>query len=170
MDATPGRLRDICYEEYPRLVGALRLACGGNAHLAEEYAQEALTRLCRDWQVVSIGPSPRAWLYKTGLNLVKSYWRRELVRRRVEPRLERDLAVPDHAEDAANRDIISRAMAELTHSERCVVVLRHFLQLSVSETAVVLSKSELAVRSLNHRAIGKLRIALYNSSVEASHG
>lgn len=153
-------LRELCHAEYPRLVGALRLACGQDAYLAEELAQEALTRLCRDWEQVSQGPSPRAWLYRVGLNLASSYWRRLAVRRRVEPRLVDTTQVVDHAGTTADRIDLQRALAQLSERERAAVVLRYFVDMPADQAAQVLGLSSQAVRNLSHRAIRKLRIII----------
>lgn len=165
MSETDVRLRELCAEEYPRLVGALRLSCGRDIFLAEELAQEALARLCRDWQSVQGGPSARAWLYRVAFNLARSYWRRHAVRRRVEARLRSDGIVTDHADAAADRGDVRHALAQLSQRERSVIVLRHFLELPVREAALALDSSEQAVRSLNHRALNKLRIALSDEPV-----
>lgn len=44
MATTSDDFKDFCRDEYPQLVGSLRLACSGDRHLAEDLAQEALTR------------------------------------------------------------------------------------------------------------------------------
>lgn len=156
----PGRLRDLCVAEYPRLVGALRLVCDRDTELAEEFAQEAIARLRRDWHHVAEGRSPQAWLYRVGFNLANSHWRRIAVRRRLASRLVETSSVGDHADAAAERIDVRRALARLTDRERRVVVLRYFADLSVDETAQVLGASEQATRSLNHRALRKLRVAV----------
>lgn len=164
-------LRELCTTEYPRLVGALRLSCGHNGQVAEELAQEAMTRLCRDWDRVSGGPSPRAWLYRVAFNLASSHWRRLAVRRRVEARLHDDPAVTDHAGVAADRIDLWRALERLSSRERTVIVLRYFVDLPAWQTGQTLGVSEQAVRSLSHRAIRKLRAALSDEVVaaEVSH-
>lgn len=72
MATTASDFRGFCRAEYPRLVGSLRLACGGDGHVAEDIAQEALTRLYRNWTTVASGSAPRAWVYKVALNLLRS--------------------------------------------------------------------------------------------------
>lgn len=65
----------FCVEEHPRLVGALSLYCGDRA-LAEELAQDALTRACRDWRKVRNFAAPGAWTHRVAMNLANSYFRR----------------------------------------------------------------------------------------------
>lgn len=158
-DARP-ELRELCAAEYPRLVGALRLSCGNDGHLAEDLAQEALARLCRDWQRVQRGTSPRAWLYRVAFNLAHSHWRRLAVRRRVESQIVVQGEAPDHADGVAARNDVRKALMALSVRERTVIVLRQFLEVPVAEAAVVLGVSEQAIRSLNHRALRRLRTVL----------
>lgn len=165
-------LHRLCAAEYPRLVGALRLRCGRDAYLAEELAQEALARLCRDWNRVARGPSPRAWLYRVAFNLAGSHWRRLAMRQRVEPTLIDANAVLDPSRAAAERMDLRDALDRLSRRERTVIVLRYFVDLPVAQAAQALGMSEQAVRSLSHRAIMKLRTALSDDILptEARHG
>src|SRR5437764_1010384 len=47
-----------------------------DAHAAEELAQEAFLRAYRDWTRLSTYDDPRAWLYRVGMRLAVSRWRR----------------------------------------------------------------------------------------------
>ena len=172
MGAQDSELQELCTAEYPRLVGALRLACGHDAALAEEFAQEALARLCRDWEQVVSGPSPRAWLYRVAFNLVNSYWRRMAVRRRVEPKLIDSMVVADHAGATADRMDVRQALARLSQRERCVLALRYFVDMPVDQAAHALGISDQAIRSLSHRAIKKLRTTMSDEigTVEVRRG
>lgn len=141
-------------------MGALRLVCGQDAYLAEELAQEAVARLCRDWDKVSQGPSPRAWLHRVGINLAMSHWRRQRVRRRALLRLDQEPTSPDPSMHCADKDQLRAALQLLSERERSVIVLRHYLQYNVTETAAVLKVSGQAVRNLHHRAMRRLRAAV----------
>lgn len=56
----PTELVAFCRREYPRILGSLRLYTG-DPHLAEELAQDAFVRVCRDWERVRAMASPGAW-------------------------------------------------------------------------------------------------------------
>lgn len=147
----------LCRTEYPRLVGALRLTTG-NWSDAEDLAQDAIVRLYCEWPKVSMGSSPRGWLYRVAFNLATSRWRHQRVRDRVEAALRsRHSEVEDHAIAIVERAALRQALRTLSERERKVVVLRFFLDLDVTETAEILRISPNATRSLCHRAIGKLR-------------
>ncbi|HEY7874361.1 MAG TPA: sigma factor, partial [Actinomycetota bacterium] len=81
----PRALADLCEQEYPRLIGALSLYCGDRA-LAEEFAQEALARLCLHWHKVARMQSPRAWVHRVGINVAHSHFRRVVAERKIRSR------------------------------------------------------------------------------------
>src|SRR5947209_7179743 len=71
-----GLFSDFYAAEYGRLVGALRLACGGRSD-AEDVAQEAMVRACLHWKRVREMDRPAGWLYVTAFNLVRRERRRK---------------------------------------------------------------------------------------------
>lgn len=77
----------FCEEEHPRLVGALSLYCGDRA-VAQELAQDALVRACRDWRKVRQLGAPGAWVHRVAINLANSYFRRRAAEARAKRRLE----------------------------------------------------------------------------------
>src|SRR5687767_14795847 len=48
----------------------------GDAHIAGEAVDEAMTRALARWDQVSLLDSPAAWVYRVGLNWSISRWRR----------------------------------------------------------------------------------------------
>lgn len=126
----------------------------GDWHQAEDLVQTALAKLYVAW--------PR--IHKQGAE--ESYARRIMVRaniddsrrpwRRESPGLEHhDRAVaPDHSQD--DRSELVRALQQLPTMQRKVVVLRHWLDLSVEETAWELDISPGTVKSHTSRALSTL--------------
>src|SRR5918992_733978 len=96
----PGDLTAFCRREHPRLVGALSLYCG-DLFLAEELAQEALARVCRDWSRVRRMDHPAAWAQRVAINLANSQFRRRAAERRARQRLEAGAMQHEDAPDAA---------------------------------------------------------------------
>jgi hypothetical protein len=76
----------FCAEAYPLLVGALSHECH-DVHLAEEFAQDALLRACQRWEAVSQLDAPTGWCLRVGLNLSRSWYRRQVVARRARSHL-----------------------------------------------------------------------------------
>jgi RNA polymerase sigma-70 factor (ECF subfamily) len=148
----PGDLTAFCEAEWPRLVGALSLYTG-DADLAEELAQEAVARACRHWRSVRKMDAPGAWLHRVARNLAHSHFRRARVGARAQER-----AVVVDATPASDDAVVLRAVvASLPEAERDVIVLRVYLGLSVRDTASELDIPEGTVKTLTHRAIGRLR-------------
>lgn len=68
----------FCREHLVILAKALGLFVR-DAALGEELAQEALLRACARWPQVRALDSPRAWLYRVGINLARSRARRLVI-------------------------------------------------------------------------------------------
>jgi len=124
---------------------ALSLALG-DAELAAEATDEAMTRAYERWRTVSTLDNPGGWVYRVGLNWSLSVLRRR--RRSAQPLYSLDstdlppMADPD----------IHRALAELDVKQRSVVVCRHLLGWTVEETAAALGLRVGTVKSRLHRA------------------
>lgn len=71
----PDEREAFCREHLVTLAKALGLFVR-DAALGEELAQEALLRACARWPQVRALDSPRAWLYRVGINLARSRARR----------------------------------------------------------------------------------------------
>ena len=145
-------LTAFCEAEWPRLVGALSLYTG-DADLAEELAQEAVARVCRHWRRVRKMDAPGAWLHRVARNLAHSHFRRARTGERAQARAADRLTEPSD-DDAV---VLRAVVASLPDRERDVIVLRFYLGLSVREAAAELEIPEGTVKTLTHRAIGRLR-------------
>jgi RNA polymerase sigma-70 factor (ECF subfamily) len=150
-----GECEEFMRAHYPRLVGGLTLHCG-DAALAEEMAQEALTRVWDRWDEVRKHPSPQAWAWRVALNLTTSWFRRRSAERRA---AERVGLPPEEApvSDTADRLAVRDAIRHLPDRQRAVVVLRFYDDLSVAEAATALRCAPGTVKSLTHHAIAALR-------------
>jgi RNA polymerase sigma-70 factor (sigma-E family) len=125
----------------------------GNWHDAEDVVQAAFVRLFSVWHRVreeSADAYVRQVLFNVFLNTKRGQRSREYPVAEVP-----DGPVP--AADAVDRLAVGRALAELTPSQRAVVVLRYWEGLSVAETAEVLGVSEGTVKSQMHRAVSAMR-------------
>ena len=147
-------LTQFCQQNYPRLVGALDLYCGDLA-VAEELAQEALTRAWLKWPKVRAMERPDAWVSHVAFNLARSHLRRVLLERRVRARMEKqDEALSSELADAL---ALRESLARLRHRARSAVILRFYLQMTYAEIAETMDIPEATARTLVHRALPKLR-------------
>lgn len=114
----------------------------------------------------------RAWLFRIARNLLadhyRSRWRRSSVPLEEAERAE----APEGSSPAAAVDRrqaaerVRRLLAGLQDSQRQVMALRFLGGLSIQETAHVLDRTEGAVKSLQHRGLQAMRLALWEEEGE----
>ena len=130
-------------------------------HRAEDATQEALVVAWRDLSALRDPDRFDGWLHRL---LVRACYREASRGRRrwtVETEVrEWDGMMPDTANELADRDQLERGFRRLAPDQRAVIVLHHYLGLSLDETADVLGVPHGTARSRLHRAMGTLRAAL----------
>ena len=156
-------LSEFYSAEYPRLVGVLTLYCG-DGELANDLAQEAMARACRDWSKVSGLDSPQAWVYRVGMNLAHSWFRRSFTGRRAMASAQGEPTAGD--DDVTTRLAVRAEIVRLPRRQRAALVLRYFVDLPVAEVAVLMRCSEGTVRALTSQALSGLRTAFPNLFAE----
>lgn len=128
---------------------------------AEDATQEALVAAWRDLSALRDPDRFDAWLHRL---LVRACYREAARARRswtVEVNVrEREGIAPDPAHDLADRDQLERGFRRLAPDQRAVIVLHHYLGLTLDETAEALGVPPGTARSRLHRATGALRAAL----------
>jgi RNA polymerase sigma-70 factor (sigma-E family) len=122
----------------------------GDLHRAEDLVQEALVKVALRWDRLRDG-NPTAYARTVIVRDNISWWRKR-----------RDVPVESVAETTVSSDpdvalVVRRALGRLTQKQRAVVVLRHFDDLSVEETAAVLGVAVGTVKSQNAQALARLR-------------
>jgi RNA polymerase sigma-70 factor (sigma-E family) len=138
----------------------------GNAQQAEDAAQAALVKTYAAWRRVS-GQDPYAYTRRVLVNHLKDHWRRP-VREDAHEVLPEQPAPQDLAGDVTDQQWLIAALAALPDRERAVVVLRHYFDLSIKEVAAELGVATGTVKSLNSRALTKLRVTLDPSELAAN--
>ncbi len=158
-------IRAFLRQGYPKLVGAVALACG-DPSLAEDAVQEAVVRAWeraeRDEPIERLD----AWVATVALNLTRSGIRRRIAERRARKRLETVQTAPEPSADPID---VSRALVALPRRQRDAVVLRYFLELSTAETAEAMGTSEGTVKSQLSKARAHLEVALALDTDEEEH-
>ena len=98
-----------------------------------------------------------AWLYRIARNLVVDQIRRNTRHQDAWDRLVLPSEPGPSADQAVEALALREAMNRLTGEQREVIILRYFLSLSTREVAALLGKNEVAVFSLQARALAALR-------------
>ena len=140
-----------------RLLRAAYLVCG-DAHLAEDLLQGALTKLATRWDKIR-HENPDAYVRRILYRDAVSSWRK--TRRESLSSLPLiEVPVHDRTSETSQRVDLERALAELTPKQRAVVVLRFFEDRSEIEAAEALGVSVGTVKSQTHAALARLRALL----------
>jgi RNA polymerase sigma-70 factor (ECF subfamily) len=115
-------------EEFANVYRAVLMLCGDRA-VAEEATQEAFARALARWRRLRSHPRPAGWVVTTAMNVA---------RRQLRRRPEVTTAEPTARDADAELDLRA-AIADLSERQQQAVVLHYLLDLSVEETASVMS-------------------------------
>lgn len=139
--------------EHARLFGALCLVTGNRSE-AEEIMQDAFLRLWERWDRVATVDDPSAYLFRTAMNVFRNRYRRAALA------LRKTISVAS-TEDALatveDRDVVVRALRDLTPDQRAAVVLTGYVGLSSEEAGRMLGMRAGTVRTLATRARATIR-------------
>lgn len=140
---------------HPRLVGAISLYTN-DRDVAQELAQDALVRVCRDWSAVSKLSNREAWALRVGMNLANSLYRRKAAEKRARAKLE---ARPTASRDSdwAAGVALRTALATLPARQRAVLIMRFYADMPFADIAALMNTGESTVKSLARRGLERLR-------------
>lgn len=162
--------RDAEFEAYvaaarPRLRRLAYSLCG-DWHTADDVVQTALAKLYVVWPRVSRASNQDAYVRRTVARTTIDESRRPWQRERSG--LEGHDPSYDDTDVLARRDIVA-ALQRLPEMQRKTVVLRHWLGLSVAETAFDLGISEGTVKSHTSRALASLHALMSDTTSDREH-
>jgi RNA polymerase sigma-70 factor (sigma-E family) len=143
-------------ERRPALLRTATLLTAGDPHLAEDLVQQTLVAMYLAWPRIRRCKGPDGYAYRTLVNSLtdqrrRGFWRRE----RATDDLPEPLPVPELALE--ERDAVRRALAALPAGMRAAVVLRHWVELDVAETAAALGCTQGNVKSQTARGLERMR-------------
>jgi RNA polymerase sigma-70 factor, ECF subfamily len=167
----PAALGDLVETYSPRVFGLLyRLT--GSQDVAEDLLQETFLRVVRAIEEYEHAGKFEPWLFRIAANLARDHARKRGRRGELGPtdraRTDREplsTSEPASAADDPARDLIRRedeerlvaGLQQLTDSEREIILLRHFSELSFREIAEVLRVPLGTALARAHRALQHLR-------------
>ncbi len=161
-------LEELYLIHFDRIYSYLHLTVG-NRHDAEDLTTQTFLRMLESIGRFRFQAAPfSAWLFRIAHNLSMDHFR---ANRRWQP----EEAVPEphdsaerSAEDEAFQSIGRKSMLELidtlSQEQQQVLTLKFVFNFSNGEAATILDKSEGAVKSLQHRALGSLQKQIASSA------
>ncbi len=160
----PPAFEEIFAHHYEPVLRALYLLTG-DPFEAEDLAQEAFVRIYERRERLLSSLNVAGYVYRTAVNVHRSRLRRVrlAVRRLGAARPREGGEGLDATED---RDVLRRALAELSRGEREALVLVEWVGMSDREAGEVLRASPGAVRTRISRAKGHLRSVLREGVID----
>jgi RNA polymerase sigma-70 factor, ECF subfamily len=137
---------------------------------AEDAVQEALVRCWRDLPRLRDPARFDAWLNRVLMNAVADEGRRQRGFRTNVSRMRIESVQADGSGALADRDEIARVFDRLSVEQRTIVVLHHYLGLTLDEAATVIGIPRGTAKSRLHYATSALRAALEADARSASAG
>jgi RNA polymerase sigma-70 factor (ECF subfamily) len=152
------QFRQLYDQEFMPVYRAIRAVVLDSA-AAEDLAQETFVRAYRARNRYTPTAPPGAWLRRIGVNLAISHLRRQKLARFLPARL---YVAPDRRDydRAEARDVVERALAELSPKLRAAVVLHYYEGLTREEIAEVLGVPAGTVASRIAKAVATMRKTL----------
>jgi RNA polymerase sigma-70 factor (ECF subfamily) len=139
--------------EHARLFGALCLVTGNRSE-AEEIMQDAFLRLWERWDRVAEIDDPSGYLFRTAMNVFRNRYRRAAVALRKTISI---APTEDALATVEDRDVVVRALRDLTPDQRAAVVLTGYVGLTSEEAGAVLGMRASTIRTLATRARAAIR-------------
>lgn len=145
---------------------------GGDAHLAQDVAQQVFLGLARDAKRLSAHPVLAGWLHTATRNASANVVRGERRRKAHEQELHAMQNVlskgPSEADWNRLAPVIEEAVDQLGDSDRVAVLLRFVERQTFGEIGSALRLTEDAARKRVDRALEKLRVILGRRGVDSS--
>ncbi len=154
----------FCFQQNASLIRMLTLYCG-DPETARDLTQETLARAWIHWRRVCRMERPDLWVKRVALNLANSNFRRQRLERFIRQGASHPGYPVSTDHDSVQRMDMRDALGLLTERQRAAVVLRFLDDLSVFQTAELMSCSPGTVKKLTARALTALRERL-GSDVE----
>jgi RNA polymerase sigma-70 factor (ECF subfamily) len=148
-------------ENYSRLLFRVAHSILRSRAEAEDVVQEVFVRVLKQRRSLPAIREMRLWLTRIAWNLALDHKRRirpeQMDESFAESLAERSVPADERLAQAQSMRLVLREIERLPRSERHVLLLSAIEELGTAEMAVILGKSESAVRALIFRARTRLR-------------
>jgi RNA polymerase sigma-70 factor (ECF subfamily) len=168
----PGAISEL-YDRYARLILRYIYLRVGEHELAQDLTQEVFIKVIYGIERFEYRDEKSflGWLYTIAANVLHSHQRR---RRPISTSfdLQDDLVdqrSQDNARTITDRVALQQAIEQLTKDQQQVLTLRFFADMSNSEIAGILRRTEGAIKALQHRALQSLQRILKSYEADDLH-
>ena len=155
-------------EKYQRQVHALAFRKVGNFQTAEDITQETFLQVHQKLATLKDPTKFSGWLYAIANRLCIAWYRKnrlqtealqEIYISEIETEAYSRYIATEHAKitAAAQQDLVKRLLTKLKESDREVITLHYFEEMTSSEIGEVLGVSENTIKSRLHRARQRLK-------------
>ncbi|MFC1630102.1 RNA polymerase sigma factor [Patescibacteria group bacterium] len=149
------------YDQYVDKIYRFIFLKVSSQELAEDLTSETFTKGWKSFQNPEDIKNPSAFLYRIARNLVIDYYRQKDQKRTV-PAQDYDIPDPQsNLEEKAilnsDMEIVKAALNNINEDYQAIIVWRYLDDLSISEIAKTVDKSEGTVRVTLHRALKQLK-------------
>jgi RNA polymerase sigma factor (sigma-70 family) len=149
-------------DEYPKMIALAAAVSGSRAH-GEDIAQEAMSKLSRNWDRVQSFDKPGAWVRRVTINLALSQKRKLISEAKAVLRLGKP--APTLASARVEDEPVWAAVADLPKQQRAAVSLYFLEDKSIEDIADILDISPSTARVHLHRARQTLRDRLEQEGI-----
>lgn len=136
-------------------------------YLAEDATQETFIKAMKSYDSFLHNSNEKTWLIRIAINSCKNIMRTKWFRiPLINIEQQHNIAVHDSTEDLIEKENISKAIMSLSKSDREIIILYYYQELTVREISYITQKKENAINQQLRRAREKLK----NLLKEDSHG
>lgn len=132
----------------------------GHKELAEDLAEEVFLKVHGKINSIQESGAFEGWLYRIARNLVIDHYRSKkilIALDDIENTLEYETNVVDVLNLEGQQKILLKLLKELPEDQQTIIKLKFLEDLSNTEIADIVGKTEGAIRVIQHRAIAKLQ-------------
>jgi RNA polymerase sigma-70 factor (ECF subfamily) len=154
-------LEELYLLHFDRIYSYLHMSVG-NRHDAEDLTTQVFLRMLESIGKFRFRSAPfSAWLFRIAHNLAMDHFRAS---RRWQPEEEvpepeppQESAAEEEALDSIGRQSMLELIEDLSPEQQQVLTLKFVFNFSNAEAAIILDKTEGAIKSLQHRALASLQ-------------
>lgn len=162
----------LLYERYFQPLFQYAYVQTGDYHYAEEVTQDIFCKMARNLAKFEGKSSFRTWLFAIGRHAVIDFQRKRkrdipMEKDKVEYLADQHYSASKAVDESTFVDQVMSYLKKLPTDYRQVIYLRFVQGFSIADTAEVMSKTTIAVKSLQHRARNRL-LQLIQSEVNES--